>query len=700
MLVVGPMRGLLILSMAWLVGCANPSHGTLSLTGSVAVEGQADVSGILVSVVGVTIQTTRTNAAGAFAFAALPPGHYHLSVLGDSSVEARVDRDLELLDSTSLGPLALSPCGSVEGFTAAGALVLSDASPRQATADAAGRFALTCLPIGAQGLVVVREGHVPAIVPTVITWRKSIVLPPITLQPDPTDLAHLTLSVTLVGTQLGTGIHAHLEPGGVEADAGPDGTLVLGPLSSGLYRLALVHPHAVLEIPRLLVGNGQAFVIDGGLAPLGPQVLQRGRRVAPWPSLVLSPRGRFAIGEHGIVSVDDPSVPRFDGAGAGLVTPEILGFLADDSYLLVSATSTTTPGRRAFYRVGTHDWQPEWLRDADETRAVVWTQARALLVGDRPSPTSSSIVGQLVYVDDKRVAPLGALHVGSFYLNHGSPSGAYHALVGPDRLLMVQDSDGALVAETPRTSGWFEWHPYLDLLLFHSSYYGALGASGELDFEGVYPSGLGWASALQPNGLEGLSVLPTHQLFDAARQHGFGATPDALVERDLATGQAKELRKVASSQAISLYDGERRLAYAYAAGGDLHLATYDRVNGTTVELGALLGQPAHHFAVGKQRLVFIDPDGSLFTTAYDGSDRTQLATHARAVSLHAEGATACYWRSTRDLFAVDVSTGKTVQVASEAGPCTWATPTALWFARSGSTLAAREAGAYIATVKP
>lgn len=667
------------------------------LAGTIAVGAETDVSGLLVTLVGPSIRTTETAIDGSFSFGELPSGRYMLSVLGDSTQEERVDRDVALTQSTTLDPIPLTPVGSAAGTTLGHALVTTDASTDETIAASNGDFAFARLPVGAQHLYVLRQGYVPAVVPITITWRQRTTVPSIPLDVDTFDPTLLELTVTRADTCTGTGVTATLEPGGITANVSDDGKLALGPLSAGLYRLRFEHPHGVLELNRVYFGNGRAYLLDKGLAPLDTLSLSWG---TPFPSngVTFSPGGTFFTAGTRVFATDDPSVARIDLAQAGLLDVTLSGFLADDSWLVFSSASTITPGRRSFYRVSTTTWIPELLIDADDRLARIWPERRAVLLGDRPDPSSYDVVAKLVLLDDKTVLPIGTIQNSSFYAERVSPSRQYRALRTSAGDAVVRVEDGVSVATTGPGLVWSAWHPYLDLLLFRTDHFGAIAPDGEVDYGGKLPFGVGWTTTPNTNYPTQLEVGPPNGIVDAARTHAIGTTPTALVEWDLTTGEGTSLTEGVSPTPVTFYDGARRVTFEYGTWGAKQLAIYDRQSGARVDLGAITGQTRDRFAIGKTRLAFIDSAGTLFSYGFDGSDPRVLAPNVGFVATHPESDTACVYRWTHEVAIVSLHGGDVVTLSRGASPCRWLTANSVTYGRLGPYLS--EPVQYIAKVTP
>lgn len=696
------MRTLLLLLFSLAACHAAHDDARHRLAGSIVVGAESDVSGLLVTLVGPAIRTTETAGDGAFSFGDLPAGHYTLSVLGDSTREEHVDRDVALVESTTLESIALTPLGSATGTTLGGALVTTDAGPdgtiAETIAETSGDFVLSRLPVGAQQLYVLREGYVPAVVPVTIMWRQRATVPTITLSLDTFDPTQLELTVTRADTGTGTGVTAALEPGGLVANVADDGALALGPLASGLYRLRLVHPHGELELRRIYFGNGRAYLLDQGLSPLTTISLSWGY---PYPanSVTFSPRGTFFTSGTRVFATNDPLLARIDLAAQGLldVSPPI-GFLADDSWLVFSSASMTTPGRRSFYRVSTTTWIPELLADADERLARIWPERRAVLLADRIDPSSFDLSGKLVGIDDKTVLPLGAIKNSNFYDDRVSPSRQYRALRTSAGDAIVRVDDGITVGVAGPALAWSAWHPYLDLLLFRTDHFGAISTAGEVDYGGKLPFGVGWSTKPNTNNPGGLDVGPPNGLIDATRTQAIGTTASALVAWDLETGDGTLLTAGVSPTPITFYDGERRVAFEDGSWGNKQLALYDRQAGARRDLGALAGQTRDRFAIGKTRLAFVDSAGTLYSYAFDGSDPRMLAPNVGTVAAHPESDTVCFYRWTKEVAIVSMHGGDIVSLSHDASPCKWLTANTVTYGRLGPYLV--EANQYIAKVTP
>ncbi len=691
------MRASPILALA-LLGChAAASPSSLRLGGTIAVAGEADASGLVVSAVGPAVRTTTTAPDGRFSFEGLAAGHYRVIAIVPATRERRAEREVDLTADAMLDALPFTPTGAISGrlvgdqAPVAAALVGVQGQLEETTSDPSGRFALEGVPTGKHTLFIARAGFVPDLIADVeVRWRQATLLGDRPLATDPTDLSTLAIEATVVGLSDATGLVGKITPGEVTAQSTPDGHLVLAPLQPGLYTLLLTHPVGTMTVPRLFFGNGKAFVIDRGLVPLGPLRLNWGRRVSDLP-IWSSPTGRYGVVNQSVFELSGTPTLRFDAAAHGLLDVEYLGFVDDETWLVVKARAADGK-RRALYRVAPGAWEPEWMRDVDEPYATLYAKRRAVLFGDRPEETKREVAAQLLQLDDLAVLPIGEVLPHALHLSKPSASGALVAMPAEPRWRVVRLADAVTIgfaSAGPGVSIW--WHPDHDLLVFGAAGdYRSLDASGtEIAFGAAGPSGPGWFWS--PSGFG-----PTNGIRTADRKSAYGVSGHAVVRWDVATGASTELDGSCPvpPTVLRLFDGERRLATLCTQDGLSQLRLIDLVASTASDLDA-----ADDVLVAKDRLVYRSAD-ALRSAAFDGSGKQTLLEHVSSIATHPDGQAVCARRSNGDLFIVDTHGGQATQIAESSYQGRFLTPTLLEYSHSYGALPTYSKGYYLVEVSP
>jgi hypothetical protein len=283
-------RPVLLVGMALAFGCDAISGGTL--TGRATLDGEADHTGILLSLAGPVSATTETAADGSYHFAGLPEGEYVVIATASGTREGALTASAHRADG-HFADLVFHPVGALAGRVTrggaaagnAGIVVLASGSSGVATTDDTGAFTLGGLAPGHYDLSAFTSGFLPGAARGVEVRRGETgmvaqidLVGALSGAPSAGELkgkARVTgggdasgIAVSLVGTSLATTTDA-------------DGSFVLPHPPDGIYSLSFdrgdfheIAP-AVLAIP-----GSTGFYLDGSLYPLdgATAALPRGRR--------------------------------------------------------------------------------------------------------------------------------------------------------------------------------------------------------------------------------------------------------------------------------------------------------------------------------------------------------------------------------------------------------------------------------------
>lgn len=261
------------------------------LVGKVVLAGEADASGVVVTLGGPDNRTAVTDASGAYAFRELAGGEYALVASARSTLEGTLAQAITVSGNAEVAApdLAFTPVGSLSGrVTLAGAqtgnggivVALAGGSVAGVTDDA-GAYRLERVPVGTHEVLASRAGYRTGSAPgQAVAYAAATAVPVLDLAAGGTETGTLAGTATLVGMDAHGGTTVTIAGTGKTATTAADGRWVLEGVSDGLYTLALENGEYGERIPGVLsLSGGTGFVVEGSLYPLGDIELARGRRL-------------------------------------------------------------------------------------------------------------------------------------------------------------------------------------------------------------------------------------------------------------------------------------------------------------------------------------------------------------------------------------------------------------------------------------
>ncbi|QRN96914.1 hypothetical protein JRI60_49460 [Archangium violaceum] len=270
--------------LAVLVVACSGQGAAVQVTGKVVLDGEADHSGVLVTLAG---RSALTDKQGAWRVELLSGGSYVVQVSASGTLEGTLAVQVEVPDegSASAPEVKLTPVGEVEGQATlgvttgnAGITVMAPGSSAVAVTDDSGHYVLRGVPTGSRTLEAVAPGYARAPIqvqvgraarasaaPVVLTRARSI-------QP---------LSATLLGASGHAGIVATLQGTELTATSAADGSFSFNGVPDGIYSLSLRGGAYEEVVPSVVFLQGTAYLSNGvGLVPMPPLKLALAKRLA------------------------------------------------------------------------------------------------------------------------------------------------------------------------------------------------------------------------------------------------------------------------------------------------------------------------------------------------------------------------------------------------------------------------------------
>lgn len=280
--------------VALLAACSDTTAPppTAALTGNVVIAAGESIANLIVTAIGPTPASTVTDAAGRYVLTDLVPGLYRVCAVVPSTAELESCARAEVVDANSTAPdLTPTPLGAVSGRIIApdgsaipAAWVGAAGEQPIAISDGDGRFTLRGLTAGTRQLYAVKSGYQPLVERTVeITWQDTLALGQLTLAAETQPLTNLAATVERIGP-------AENAPGDetIEVTIDPIGRNVVCDASghfetlvpAGVYALTITAPRRRLLLPRVLVGDGRAYIVQNDFRALDTLVMPIGEQQA------------------------------------------------------------------------------------------------------------------------------------------------------------------------------------------------------------------------------------------------------------------------------------------------------------------------------------------------------------------------------------------------------------------------------------
>jgi Tol biopolymer transport system component len=267
--------------------------GAGTITGKATFAGESKSSGIAITVSGAaTSGGTITDDAGTWTLGGLADGTYAVVAAASSTVEGTFTSTVSIKGggTVTASPFVFTPAGEITGKATIGAatgnagiLVFVDGTSAATFTDDAGAFALERVPTGTHTVTASKGGYragtssAPA-----LTFRGSVVAPPITLTVDPAATGALSSKALKVGLTAHDGVTVTLDGSSTTtATTTADGSYAFAGLAPGAHSLAFSGAGYSETIGAALVlAGGNGFVTtDTGVFPLAPIELQLAKRV-------------------------------------------------------------------------------------------------------------------------------------------------------------------------------------------------------------------------------------------------------------------------------------------------------------------------------------------------------------------------------------------------------------------------------------
>lgn len=258
-----------------------------ALKGSVVIAGTTTpLVKMMVTAIGPTPATTVTDGEGRYAFTSLVPGLYRVCVVAPSTAEGELCTRAEIVDADSIAPvLTPTPLGAVSGRivdadgAALGEVWVGAAGETPiAITDREGNFLLRGLIAGTRQLYAVKSGYQPLVARTVeIAWQDTRTLGEVTLAAETQPLTNLAATVEIVAASGDETIEVTIDPIARHLSCDASGhfeTL----LPAGVYALTITAPRRRLLLPRVLVGDGRAYIVQNDFRALDTVVLPLGEQ--------------------------------------------------------------------------------------------------------------------------------------------------------------------------------------------------------------------------------------------------------------------------------------------------------------------------------------------------------------------------------------------------------------------------------------
>lgn len=296
-------RSWIVWCVLLVAACASEATQTeaVQLAGSVQVAAGADLRGLVITALGPSPQSTVTASDGSYVLSGLRPGAYQICVVVPASQEGEVCVEAIAKAATSTAPeLVATPLGEVrgrfvdvDGQPIAGVAVGASGEVPVAISDAQGGFVLRGLRAGARRLFASRSGYVPLLQRAVdVEWQAESILPAVTLQRETQPLSAIVGTIEQIGVPSATPPVVTFAPIGLTATCDSKGRFEQV-LPTGVYSVVVTAERRRFAIPRLLVGDGHAYLVDGDFRELQTLRVPIGENLPPdYLSAVVSPTGR------------------------------------------------------------------------------------------------------------------------------------------------------------------------------------------------------------------------------------------------------------------------------------------------------------------------------------------------------------------------------------------------------------------------
>jgi hypothetical protein len=274
----------LVALLAALVAACSGQGSSIPVTGKVVLEGEADHSGVLVSLAG---RSALTDKEGAWTVELLSGGSYVLQVSASGTLEGMRAVPVEVPEEGALSvpEVKLTPVGEVEGEATlgsstgnAGLTVLAPGSSAVAVTDDSGRYVLRGVPAGNRTVDVVAPGFARSSFQVQVRRDARVSASPVVL-----GRARTTplLSAKMLGASGHSGIVATLVGTEFSATTAADGSFTFRGVPDGVYSLSLRSGSQEELVPGVVFLQGVAYLSEGvSLVPLPPLALSQAKRLA------------------------------------------------------------------------------------------------------------------------------------------------------------------------------------------------------------------------------------------------------------------------------------------------------------------------------------------------------------------------------------------------------------------------------------
>lgn len=225
-------------------GCTTGGGGgSASITGAVTVSGKPAPAGTTVVLAGPTGQTAQLDASGKYSFTKLHDGAYAVIAEVASTQERRLVGNVSVAPAGSgTADLAFTGVGSLAGVatlpgaaSSAGIAVSVDGTSAVAVTDAAGKYAIAGVPVGAHTVTAAVPGQGSASAKVDVAYAKETAVPALTVGKGTGSIAG---AVTLAGATDKSGVVIELVgPTTAITTTDASGAFAFGGLADGTYVL-------------------------------------------------------------------------------------------------------------------------------------------------------------------------------------------------------------------------------------------------------------------------------------------------------------------------------------------------------------------------------------------------------------------------------------------------------------------------------